>query len=290
MIDLHMHTTCSDGQFSPEETMRMAHEAGVTVAAVTDHDTASGISRARAAAEQYGMTFFSGIEISVQGEKELHILGYGIQPENAALQEFCKRHAADRKERCGKILEYLHRHGVQITLDGTGDLFRRFEKLRNELEEMGMFSPEYKTPIPKYAKTVGIVTASTGAAIRDIINISGRRNPYVQLVLCPALVQGAGAAPSIVRAIQTLDALHLDVLIVGRGGGSIEDLWAFNEESVARAIFACRTPVISAVGHETDVTIADYVADLRAPTRRRQNWRFLITTCLSSSALRRHSR
>ena len=102
MIDLHMHTTCSDGQFSPEETMRMAHEAGVTVAAVTDHDTASGISRARAAAEQYGMTFFSGIEISVQGEKELHILGYGIQPENAALQAFCKRHAADRRERCGK--------------------------------------------------------------------------------------------------------------------------------------------------------------------------------------------
>ena len=157
-------------------------------------------------------------------------------------------------------------YASEITLDGTGDLFRRFEKLRNELEEMGMFSPEYKTPIPKYAKTVGIVTASTGAAIRDIINISGRRNPYVQLVLCPALVQGAGAAPSIVRAIQTLDALHLDVLIVGRGGGSIEDLWAFNEESVARAIFACRTPVISAVWHETDVTIADYVADLRAPT------------------------
>lgn len=117
MIDLHMHTTCSDGQFSPGETMRMAHEAGVTVAAVTDHDTASGISRARAAAEQYGMTFFSGIEISVQGEKELHILGYGIQPENAALQAFCKRHAADRKERCGKMLEYLHGHGVQITLD-----------------------------------------------------------------------------------------------------------------------------------------------------------------------------
>ena len=157
-------------------------------------------------------------------------------------------------------------YASEITLDGTGDLFRRFEKLRNELEEMGMFSPEYKTPIPKYAKTVGIVTASTGAAIRDIINISGRRNPYVQLVLCPALVQGAGAAPSIVRAIQILDALHLDVLIVGRGGGSIEDLWAFNEESVARAIFASRIPIVSAVGHETDVTIADYVADLRAPT------------------------
>lgn len=154
----------------------------------------------------------------------------------------------------------------EITLDGAGDLFKRFEKLRNELEEMGMFSPEYKLPIPKYAKTVGIVTASTGAAIRDIINISRRRNPYVQLILCPALVQGEGAAPSIVRGIETLDAMGLDVLIVGRGGGSIEDLWAFNEESVARAIFACRTPVISAVGHETDVTIADYVADLRAPT------------------------
>ena len=157
-------------------------------------------------------------------------------------------------------------YASEITLDGTGDLFRRFEKLRNELEEMGMFSPEYKTPIPKYAKMVGIVTASTGAAIRDIINISGRRNPYVQLVLCPALVQGAGAAPSIVRAIQTLDALHLDVLIVGRGGGSIEDLWAFNEESVARAIFASTIPVVSAVGHEPDVTISDFVADVRAAT------------------------
>ena len=157
-------------------------------------------------------------------------------------------------------------YASEITLDGTGDLFRRFEKLRNELEEMGMFSPEYKTPIPKYAKTVGIVTASTGAAIRDIINISGRRNPYVQLVLCPALVQGAGAAPSIVRAIQTLDAMHLDVLIVGRGGGSIEDLWAFNERMVAQAVFDCSVPIISAVGHETDTTIIDYVADLRAPT------------------------
>ena len=110
------------------------------------------------------------------------------------------------------------------------------------------------------------MTAPTGAAIRDIMNISARRNPYVQLILYPALVQGAGAAESIVRGIRTLDAMGLDVLIVGRGGGSIEDLWAFNEEAVARAIFACRTPVISAVGHETDVTISDYVADLRAPT------------------------
>ena len=157
-------------------------------------------------------------------------------------------------------------YAAEITLDGTGDLFKRFEKLRNELEEMGMFAPEYKSPIPKYAMKVGIVTASTGAAIRDIINIARRRNPYVQLVLCPAQVQGEGAASSIARGIETLDAMGLDVLIVGRGGGSIEDLWAFNEETVARAIFACKTPVISAVGHETDVTIADYVADLRAPT------------------------
>lgn len=157
-------------------------------------------------------------------------------------------------------------YASEIALDGAGDLFHRFEKLRNELEEMGMFAPEYKQPIPAYARTVGVVTAGTGAAIRDIMNIAARRNPYVQLILCPALVQGEYAAPSIVKAIETLDGLGLDVLIVGRGGGSIEDLWAFNEEMVARAIFQCRTPVISAVGHETDVTIADYAADLRAPT------------------------
>ena len=129
-----------------------------------------------------------------------------------------------------------------------------------------MFDSQYKRPIPRYAKTIGIVTASTGAAIRDIMNIAQRRNPYVQLILCPAQVQGENAKYSIVRAIQRLDSMGLDILIVGRGGGSIEDLWAFNEEMVARAIFACKTPVISAVGHETDVTIADYVADMRAPT------------------------
>ncbi|MBO6149602.1 MAG: exodeoxyribonuclease VII large subunit [Clostridium sp.] len=154
----------------------------------------------------------------------------------------------------------------RITRDGQGDLFRRYEELKNRLEEMGMFAPEYKKPIPPYVRTVGIVTASTGAAIHDIMNISARRNPYVQLILCPAKVQGEGAAESIARAVERLDALGTDVMIVGRGGGSIEDLWAFNEEVVARAIFACRTPVISAVGHETDFTIADYVADLRAPT------------------------
>jgi exodeoxyribonuclease VII large subunit len=154
----------------------------------------------------------------------------------------------------------------QIELDGEGNLYLKFEALKRELEDMGMFAPEYKKPIPKYAKRIGIVTASTGAAIRDICNIAQRRNPYVQLILCPALVQGEGAAASIVNGIRRLDAMGLDVIIVGRGGGSIEDLWAFNEEIVARAIFESETPIISAVGHETDTTIADFVADLRVPT------------------------
>ncbi|MCI9149214.1 MAG: exodeoxyribonuclease VII large subunit [Lachnospiraceae bacterium] len=165
-------------------------------------------------------------------------------------------------ERDGKYQLYAK----EIIQDGAGLLYQRFEALKQELLEMGMFAEEYKQPIPKYAGRVGIVTAATGAAIRDIQNIAGRRNPYVQLILYPALVQGEGAVESIVRGIEALDGLGLDVLIVGRGGGSMEDLWAFNEEAVARAIFNCQTPVISAVGHETDVTIADYVADLRAPT------------------------
>ena len=165
-------------------------------------------------------------------------------------------------ERDGKYQLYAK----EIILDGAGLLYERFEALKKELSEMGMFAPEYKQPIPRFAKRVGIVTAPTGAAIRDIMNISARRNPYVQLILYPALVQGEGAAASIVRGIETLEKQDVDVIIVGRGGGSIEDLWAFNEEVVARAIFHCKTPVISAVGHETDTTIADYVADLRAPT------------------------
>ena len=177
-------------------------------------------------------------------------------------QQVVVKGTVDVYERDGKYQLYAQ----EIELAGRGDLYVKFEKLLRELEEMGMFDAQYKRPIPKYAKRVGIVTAPTGAAVRDIINISKRRNPYVQLVLYPALVQGEGAKDSIVHGIQTLDAMGLDVLIVGRGGGSIEDLWAFNEEAVARAIFACETPVISAVGHETDVTIADYVAELRAPT------------------------
>ena len=157
-------------------------------------------------------------------------------------------------------------YAKKIELDGEGNLYLKFEQLKHELEEMGMFAAEYKQPIPRYAGRIGVVTAPTGAAVQDIRNVSSRRNPYVQVILYPALVQGEGAADSIVKGIQTLDAMNLDVIIVGRGGGSIEDLWVFNEEIVARAIFECETPVISAVGHEVDYTIADYVADLRAPT------------------------
>lgn len=169
-------------------------------------------------------------------------------------------------------VEVYERDGVyqiyarQIELDGEGNLYLKYEALKRELEEMGMFAQEYKQPIPKYARRIGVVTAPTGAAVQDIRNISARRNPYVQLILYPALVQGEGAAESVVNGIRALTELSVDVIIVGRGGGSIEDLWAFNEEIVARAIFDCPIPIISAVGHQTDWTIADYVADLRAPT------------------------
>ena len=157
-------------------------------------------------------------------------------------------------------------HAAKIEKQGQGDLYEKYLKLKKELEEMGLFADEYKQPLPRYAQRIGIVTAKTGAAIKDIINISKRRNPYVQLILYPAVVQGERAVPSIIKGIKMLDSMNLDVIIVGRGGGSIEDLWAFNDENVARAIFAARTPIISAVGHETDFTIADFVADLRAPT------------------------
>lgn len=165
-------------------------------------------------------------------------------------------------ERTGSYQLYAQ----EIRLDGEGILYEKYQMLKQELEEMGMFAPEYKKAIPRYAKRIGVVTAPTGAAVRDIMNISARRNPYVQLLLYPAQVQGEGAKESIVRGIRMLETKNVDVIIVGRGGGSIEDLWAFNDECVARAIFDCQVPVISAVGHETDVTIADYVADLRAPT------------------------
>ena len=170
--------------------------------------------------------------------------------------------AVDVYERDGRYQMYAR----EITLEGAGALYERFLALKAELEEMGMFAPEYKQPIPRFIQKLGVVTAPSGAAVQDIRNISLRRNPYLQIILYPALVQGDGAADSIVQGIRMLDGAGVDTIIVGRGGGSIEDLWAFNEEKVARAIFECRTPIISAVGHETDFTIADYVADLRAPT------------------------
>ncbi len=168
----------------------------------------------------------------------------------------------DVYERDGKYQLYAR----AITRDGTGQLYERFEQLKRELAELGMFAEEYKRPIPEIIRTLGVVTAPTGAAVRDIIQIASRRNPYVQMILYPAIVQGDQAVASIINGIHALTAFSVDVIIVGRGGGSIEDLWAFNEREVAQAIFDCPVPIISAVGHETDTTIADFAADLRAPT------------------------
>ena len=165
-------------------------------------------------------------------------------------------------ERDGKYQIYAR----QIIREGAGELYERYEQLKRELEAAGYFDEAHKQEIPRYIKTLGIVTADTGAAVRDIIQIARRRNPYVQIILYPSLVQGAGAAPSIVQGIQALERIGVDVMIVGRGGGSIADLWAFNELSVAQAVYQCTVPIISAVGHETDTTIIDYVSDLRAPT------------------------
>ena len=165
-------------------------------------------------------------------------------------------------ERDGKYQLYAR----EIILDGAGLLYERFEALKKELEEMGMFAAEYKQPVPRYARTIGVVTAPTGAAIRDIINVAKRRNPFIEIVLYPAIVQGDQAVCSIINGIHALEREGVDVMIVGRGGGSIEDLWAFNHREVAQAVFDCSVPIISAVGHETDTTIIDYVADLRAPT------------------------
>lgn len=168
----------------------------------------------------------------------------------------------DVYERDGKYQLYAK----EIALDGKGQLYEKFEALKQELLEMGMFAEEYKQPVPAYSRLIGVVTAPTGAAVRDIINIATRRNPYVQILLYPTIVQGEQAVESIINGIHALEEKQVDVMIVGRGGGSIEDLWAFNERAVAEAIFNCSVPIISAVGHETDTTIADFVADLRAPT------------------------
>lgn len=151
--------------------------------------------------------------------------------------------------------------------DGVGELYIAYEQLKKRLEAEGIFAPEHKKPIPQYPEKVGVVTAATGAAVRDIINVITRRYPYAEIILYPSLVQGVGAAENICRAIEYFNETKMvDVIIAGRGGGSIEDLWAFNEEAVARAIYASDIPIISAVGHETDFTIADFAADLRAPT------------------------
>lgn len=172
---------------------------------------------------------------------------------------------------CGRVTVYEATGGYQIyveqmDLDGIGNLYLEYEKLKNKLKAEGLFDLEHKRPIPKYPRKIGIITASTGAAIRDILSTIKRRYPICQTILFPALVQGVGAKESIVYQLQRAQDFDLDVLICGRGGGSIEDLWAFNEECVARAIYASKIPVISAVGHEVDFTIADFVADLRAPT------------------------
>ncbi len=154
----------------------------------------------------------------------------------------------------------------KMSEDGIGNLYLEYEKLKKKLEQEGLFAEEHKKPIPKYPKTIGIITAPTGAAVRDIISTIKRRYPLAQTILFPTLVQGELAKDNIVKQIQTAGEYDLDLIICGRGGGSIEDLWAFNEEEVARAIYASKIPIISAVGHEPDFTIADFVADLRAPT------------------------
>lgn len=186
----------------------------------------------------------------------------GLSFQMAEGQQIIVTGSVDVYERDGKYQLYAK----SIKRDGAGALYEKYEQLKRELEERGMFAGEYKQPIPRYISRLGVVTAQTGAAVRDIIQIASRRNPYVQIILYPAIVQGEQAAPSIVNGIRAMERCGVDTIIVGRGGGSIEDLWAFNEEAVAQAIFDCPIPIISAVGHETDTTIADFVADLRAPT------------------------
>ena len=171
----------------------------------------------------------------------------------------------------GRISAYPAQGSYQIYIDkmevdGLGALYIEYEKLKKKLAMMGLFDEKHKVPIPKFPEKIGVITASTGAAVRDIMSTIKRRYPICEAILFPCLVQGKDAAPDIVRQIKRADAYGVDTIIVGRGGGSIEDLWAFNEEIVAKAIYECKTPIISAVGHEIDWTIADFVADLRAPT------------------------
>ncbi len=184
-----------------------------------------------------------------------------FEPENG--MKVLARGRVSVYERDGQYQLYVE----EMQPDGLGALYVAFEQLKARLGEEGLFDEEYKKPIPRFPRRIGVVTAKTGAAVRDIINVLSRRYPLAEVYVCPVLVQGEAAAGEIAAAISYLNETDfVDVIIAGRGGGSMEDLWAFNEEIVARAIFASRIPVISAVGHEVDFTIADFVADLRAPT------------------------
>lgn len=165
-------------------------------------------------------------------------------------------------ERDGRYQLYAR----SIAQDGVGRLYEEYEKLKKRLLAEGLFDEQRKKPIPRYASKIGVVTAETGAVIQDICNVTYRRNPYVQLYLYPAKVQGEGAAQTVIEGIHYFEHTDVDTIIIGRGGGSVEDLWCFNDEVLARVIADCTKPIISAVGHETDTTISDYAADLRAPT------------------------
>lgn len=228
----------SDVMISGEISNFKRHSSGHLY--FTLKDAAGAIDAVMFASDARGLRFFpvNGDEVVVRGSVSLY-------------------------EKTGKYQVYVR----SMKKSGSGDLYLAFEQLKQKLEREGLFDPGHKKPIPAFPRKIGIVTSPTGAAIEDIMQISRRRFPGVRLVLYPARVQGEGAAATIVQGIRRLDRIpDVDTIIVARGGGSIEDLWAFNEEITARAIFACRTPVISGVGHETDFTIADFVSDLRAPT------------------------
>ena len=188
-----------------------------------------------------------------------------------AARAFKLPQSGDQIEAHGRVSMYETRGDVQLYVDeikltGAGALWQEFERMRARLDAEGLFAPEHKRPLPPFPRVIGVVTSREGAVLRDIRTVLARRYPLAEILLAPTLVQGDAAPPLIVGAIQAINRFEIDVLIVARGGGSIEDLWAFNDERVARAIYASRVPVVSAVGHETDFTIADFVADVRAPT------------------------
>jgi len=236
---------------------------------------------------------FDGIpqlrEISIEGEisnfKNHYSTGhlyFTLKDDNSAIRAVMFRTSAQRLKFVpengmkvtvkGRIASYVRDGQYQIYCEamepsGIGALYAAYEQLKNKLASAGMFDPSHKKKLPAFPKKVGIVTSATGAAVRDMLNVMGRRCPMTEILIYPSLVQGDGAAPEIISGIEYFNATRsVDVIIIGRGGGSIEDLWAFNDERLATAIFKSEIPVISAVGHETDFTISDFVADLRAPT------------------------